>query len=93
MREPVHVIRGCREVDEPREQRAMCRGGFCGGPCPRCPGVRWLVLCIRDGDRGGLLARGITQPDDVQERAADRLEVQVDGRCGRSARRARELAT
>lgn len=82
MQERVYIVRRCREVDEPREQREMSRGRFRGGPCPRGAGVRWFVLCVRDGDVGDLVARGRTQSDDVRERVADHLQVRIDGRRG-----------
>lgn len=60
----------------------MSRGRFRGGPCPRGAGVRRFILCVRDGDVRDLVARRRTQSDDVRERAADHLQVRIDGRRG-----------
>lgn len=92
MREPIDIIRCGREVYEPREQRALGRSCLRSSPRPWSGGIRYFVLCAGDDGRGGRVTRGGSQPDDVRERVADRLEVRID--CGRSraARRAREFA-
>ena len=92
MREPIDIIRCGREVHEPRDQRALGRSCLRGGPRPRSACVRQFVLCVGYDDRGGRVTRGRSQPDDVRERAADRLEVRIDGRCACAARYGRELA-
>ena len=92
MREHIDIVRRGREVHEPREQRALGRSYLRGGPCPRSGGVRYSIFRVGDDDRGGRVARGGSQPDDVRERVADRLKARIDGGRPRAARYARELA-
>jgi hypothetical protein len=96
IRESSDVIRRRRKVDEPREQRILRRGRLRRGPSPqRTRRVGWLALGVGDDDLcGHRVARRRSQPDDVRERSADRLEVRIDsGRRGGGTRRSRQFAT
>lgn len=48
---------------------------------------------VGDDDCGGCVTRGGSQPDNVPECIADRLEVHVDGGCGCAPRYSRQLST